>query len=78
MHTRGFISSLKLPRDCSYNLRNNYFLTLSPLCPIFCHRGGLVVVVGGEGTLDTSDARLGLKSIQLGSENVKLSCFWPL
>ena len=83
MYTHGFISSLKLPRDCSYNLRKNYIfdiLKILPKFPPLSHLFTIEMVVSN--TLDTreqlNDARLGLKSIQLRSENGKFSCIFPL
>ena len=83
MHTRGFISSLKLPRDCSYNLRNNYIFDIfqnDPKFPPLSHFITIEIVVSN--TLDTreqlNDAGFGTLIHQLGSENVKLLCICPL
>ena len=79
MYTHWFISSLKLPRDCIYNLRKIYIfdiLNILPKFPPLSHLFTIKMVVSN--TLDTreqlNDARLGLESIQLRSKNVKLSC----
>ena len=56
MHTDGFISSLKLPRDCSYNLRNNYIFDIFQNDPKFrplSHFITIEIVVSN--TLDTRE-----------------------
>ena len=83
MYPHGFISSLKLPRDCSYNLRNNYIFAIFlnvPKSPPLSHF--ITIEIVGSNTLDTreqlTDAGFGTLIHQLGSENVKLSCICPL
>ena len=55
MHTGGFISSPKLPRDSSYNLRNNYVFDDLSKFSLLSHFLSFFAIF-------VDDALLGLKS----------------